>query len=130
MINRTAALLTALGIICGLEIWWLVPRFVAVPLGAAYRDRLAELAKDPTPNSRHAVMAARARLAILKESKVSRALSAELRNLLRLLAKEPSRSKAAAALHLVEIERAQGRVAALMPPKHSRKPTRGRWRWS
>jgi len=33
MLNRIAAILVALGIICGLEILWLVPWYVAVPLG-------------------------------------------------------------------------------------------------
>jgi hypothetical protein len=33
MLNRIAAILVALGIICSLEVWWLVPWYVAVPLG-------------------------------------------------------------------------------------------------
>lgn len=61
---------------------------------------------------------------------MSRALGAELRNLLRLLGRETPLSKPAAALHLAEIEKTQGRVVALMPPKHSRKPARGWWRWA
>lgn len=43
-----------------------VPSRVARSPSAAYRARLAELAKDPAPNSRHAVLA-RARLAVLQE---------------------------------------------------------------
>ena len=60
---------------------------------------------------------------------MSRALGAELRNLLRLFGKDTPRSKPVAALHLAEIEKAQNRIKALMPPKHSRKPARGWWRF-
>jgi hypothetical protein len=33
MLNHTAAFLLALGIVCGLEVLWLVPWYIAVPLG-------------------------------------------------------------------------------------------------
>lgn len=44
-----------------------VPSRATASPGAEHRARLAELAKEPVPNSRHALLA-RARLAILKES--------------------------------------------------------------
>lgn len=60
---------------------------------------------------------------------MNRTLAAETRILLRLLAGDTPRSKPAAALHLAKIEAAQGRVKDLTPPKHSRKPARGWWRF-
>jgi hypothetical protein len=58
MLNRTAAVLVALGIICGLEIWWLVPWYVAVPLGllgyftVRYGKLLLRLATPDDPSRR------------------------------------------------------------------------------
>jgi plasmid stability protein len=59
-----------------------------------------------------------------------RALSAEFRNLVRLLGEAIPRSKAAAANQLANIAAAEKRIAAMTRPQHSRKPPRGWWRWS